>query len=445
MLIMRMFDIIAKKRDGERISPQELEFFIKGYTEGSIPDYQAAAFLMAVYLKGLDNDETAELTRLMAESGEKLDLSAIRGVKVDKHSTGGVGDKTTLVIAPIVAACGVPMFKMSGRALGYTGGTIDKLESIKGFRTENSIQEAIEIVKKIGVSISSQTERIALADKKLYALRDVTATVDSIPLIASSIMSKKIASGSDKVLLDVKTGRGAFVKDIGESIKLAELMVDIGVKSGVETAAYITDMNMPLGNCIGNSVEVVEAIETLKGRGPKDLQALALEMSAKLLEMAGLGNMDECREMAKESLLGKKAIDKFAEFIERHGGDPGIIENYSLLGEAEFAVEINSDDEGYIEEVKADMIGKASVLLGAGRDTKESVIDHTAGIILNVKPGTKVAKNELLATILANDKTRLDEAVRLVRKSFVLSFRKPPVRPVILAYVDSENVRRYAD
>lgn len=385
------------------------------------------------------------MTKLMAGSGECIKLEGIKGVKVDKHSTGGVGDKTTLVLAPLVASCGIPVVKMSGRGLGHTGGTIDKLESIPGFRTQLDPEEINENVKRTGISIIAQTERLAPADKMIYSLRNATATVDSIPLIASSIMSKKIASGADKLLLDVKNGTGAFMKNFEESQRLAGLMVKIGCDSGMETAAYITEMDSPLGNNIGNTLEVIEAVETMKGNGPRDFKMLVLEMSSRILEMADYGTMDECREKIREALTNGKALEKFAEMVKAQGGNPEFIHNYKLLGEAETRHDVFSSNDGYVKEVKAELIGRASILTGAGRETKESSIDHTAGIVLNKKPRMKVHKGDLLASIYSNRSKGLSDAAELVKASYVFSTGEPDLRPVILAYIDSQNIRRYVD
>ncbi len=443
--LMGMLDIIAKKRDGHCVTYKEMEYFISGYIDGKIPDYQAAAFLMASYIKCLDMSETLNMTKLMARSGKGLNLEGIKGFWVDKHSTGGVGDKTTLVLAPLVASCGIPFVKMSGRGLGHTGGTIDKLESIPGFRTQLDPEEINENVKRTGISIIAQTEKLAPADKKIYSLRDATATVDSIPLIASSIMSKKIAYGADKLLLDVKNGTGAFMKSFEESLQLAGMMVDIGCDSGMQTAAYITDMNSPLGNSIGNTLEVIEAVETMKGNGPRDFKTLVLEMSSRILEMAHYGTMDECREKTREALANGKALEKFAQMVKAQGGNPEFIDNYKLLGEAEKRHDIFSVNDGYVKGVKAELIGRASLLTGAGRETKESSIDHTAGIVLNKKPRMKVHKGDLLASIYTNRSKGLSEASELVKESFMFSAGEPDLCPLILAYVDSQNIRRYAD
>lgn len=442
---MRMYYIIEKKRDGNELSYDEISFFINNYDNGNIPDYQAAALLMAIFLKGMNSRETADLTEIMANSGDKIDLSPIRGIKVDKHSTGGVGDKTTLVLGPIVAACGVPVAKLSGRGLGHTGGTIDKLESIPGFRTSFEKDEFIKIVKEIGISIAGQTGDLVPADKKLYALRDVTATVNCIPLIASSIMSKKIAAGADKIVLDVKTGSGAFMKSLEQSIALAKAMVEIGERIGKKVVAIITEMDIPLGFSIGNALEVKEAIETLKGRGPKDLETVSYELASNMLELAGLGDIESCRLKVREAVNSRAALKKFAELIKRQGGNPDVIENYELFGKAKVACELIADTEGYIESIKTDYLGVASTMLGAGRETKESTIDHTAGIVLNKKTGMEVKKGDLLATLYSNRDEKIKEALDILKISFKFSKQAPPVKPLILAYVDSRRVHKYAD
>jgi len=440
---MRMYDIIEKKRDGKELDYEEIKFFIDGYTKSLIPDYQAAALLMAIYIRGMNARETADMTELMAASGDRIDLSGIQGIKVDKHSTGGVGDKTTLVLAPIAASCGVPVAKMSGRGLGYTGGTIDKLESIKGFRTSLSKDEFIKNIQDIGLAIAGQTGNLAPADKKIYALRDVTATVENISLIASSIMSKKIAAGADRILLDVKTGSGAFMKTLEESVELAKAMVDIGDKIGRKTVAVVTDMDIPLGNAIGNSLEVIEAIETLKGKGPEDLRNVSFELAAKMLELAEMGDIDWCRRRVKESVYSGKALEKFAEMVKRQGGDERIIDDYSLFGKAEIIYDVLSDTDGYIESIKTDALGTSAAILGAGRETKESSIDFSAGIIIKKKTGMRIRKGDVIATLYTNDKERIAEAQNILKNSIRYSDREPPVRPLILAYVTPQEVNYF--
>lgn len=433
--MMRMYDIIEKKRDGGKLTAEEMRFFIEGYCRGDIPDYQVSALLMAIFLRGMDGDETASLTMIMAQSGDQLDLSSIPGIKIDKHSTGGVGDKTTLVVAPVTAACGVPVAKMSGRGLGHTGGTIDKLESIPGFKTTLSMEEFFQNVKEIGISITGQTGNLAPADKKLYALRDVTATVNCIPLIASSIMSKKIASGADGIVLDVKCGSGAFMKTPEHAAVLAKAMVEIGKKVGRKTAAIITDMDTPLGNAIGNSLEVIEAIETLKGKGPQDFTRLCLEISAKMLELAGAGDMGQCRKKAERAISSGEALDKFRQMIKRQKGDTGVLDCYDCFSKASMVREVYSDVSGYVKSMATDRLGVASMVLGAGRETKESVIDYAAGILLVKKTGMKVEKGEPLAYIYTNLPNRIHEAEMLLKSSYIFSEQLPEEKPLILSSI----------
>jgi pyrimidine-nucleoside phosphorylase len=438
-----MYDIIEKKRDGKELSYNELDFFIKGYCEGTIPDYQAAALLMAVFIRGMSDRETADLTALMADSGEKVNLSGIKGIKVDKHSTGGVGDKTTLVLSPIVAACGVPVAKMSGRGLGHTGGTIDKLESIPGFRTSLTIDEFIGNVEKTGLAIAGQTGNLAPADKKLYYLRDVTATVNNISLIASSVMSKKVASGADCIVLDVKTGSGAFMKTIEDSIGLARTMVQIGKLMGRKTTAVVTDMDIPLGMAVGNSLEVIEAVETLKGKGPEDLRELSLELAARMLELAGKGSLAQCLELAENALKSGKALKKLEEMILNQGGNPAVIHDYSLFGKAKFTYELTADKEGFIEHIKTDNLGTVSMILGAGRETKEDSINYTAGIKLQVKTGERIDKGSLIARLYSDNEHKLEEAARVLKEAIAISDTKPSLRPLILAAVDAEGIKTF--
>lgn len=438
---MRMYDIIAKKRDGKELSYNELKYFIDGFCSGGVPDYQAAALLMAIFIKGLNARETADLTFLMADSGDRTDLSAIDGIKVDKHSTGGVGDKTTLILAPIVSACGAPVAKMSGRGLGHTGGTIDKLESIPGLRTAITVNEFIANVRDIGICIASQTGNLAPADKKLYALRDVTATVNNISLIASSIMSKKIASGADRIVLDVKMGKGAFMKTMEEALELAQTMVDIGERVGRKTVALITDMDVPLGNAIGNSLEVMEAIDTLKGNGPRDIERLSLELAAKMLELAEIGDMEACLAKAREAIRNGKAVKKLEEMIYKQGGDGRVVHDFSLFKKAETVYKFTSPCEGYISGIKTDMLGTASMILGAGRETRESGIDYSAGILLEKKAGTKVEKGEILALLHTNRPEKLKEVLDILTEAYSYSAEPPVPTNLIKAYVDSKGVR----
>jgi pyrimidine-nucleoside phosphorylase len=439
---MRIVDIIEKKRDGKELAREEFEYFIQGYLDGSIPDYQAAALVMAMFIKGMNSRETAVLTEIMADSGERADLSAIPGIKVDKHSTGGVGDKTTLIVAPIVAACGVPVAKMSGRGLGFTGGTIDKLESIKGLETQLSMEEFIGNVKEIGIAIASQTGNLAPADKKLYALRDVTATVNSIPLIASSIMSKKIASGADKILLDVKTGNGAFMKTLDESILLAREMVSIGEHAGKKTVALVTNMDSPLGNAIGNALEVKEAVSVLKGHGPEDIEAISIELAARMLELAGKGTIERCREIARGSVSNGSALKKLGEMSARQGA-MYMPWDEKALDDAPVVENIKAPFDGYISSIHAELAGKASMILGAGREKIESSIDYAAGIILYKKTGDKVEKGDIIASLHTSMPEKLPEAGELLLEAYAVSAGVPEQKPLILAYIDGNKVERF--
>ncbi|MED4406282.1 pyrimidine-nucleoside phosphorylase [Heyndrickxia coagulans] len=400
---MRMIDIIEKKRNGKELATEEINFFVKGYTEGTIPDYQASALAMAIYFQDMSDREIADLTMAMVHSGETLDLSAIHGIKVDKHSTGGVGDTTTLVLAPLVAALGVPVAKMSGRGLGHTGGTIDKLESIQGFHVEITTDQFIDLVNREKVAIIGQTADLAPADKKLYALRDVTATVDSIPLIASSIMSKKIAAGADAIVLDVTTGAGAFMKNEEDAIRLAETMVRIGNHVGRKTMAVISDMSQPLGYAIGNALEVKEAIDTLKGEGPDDLTELVLALGSQMVVLAGKATtLEEARNMLKEAIASGAGLAKFKKFVANQGGDPSVIDHPEKLPQANYAIDLPAKTSGYVSQMVADQIGVAAMMLGAGRATKEDKIDFAVGIVLRKKVGDRVEAGEPLATIYAN-------------------------------------------
>lgn len=435
---MRMIDIIEKKKLGQTLSDAELAFFVEGYTKGSIPDYQAAALCMAIRLMGMDSKETAALTMAMAASGDQSDLSGIEGIKVDKHSTGGVGDKTTLVVGPIVAACGVPVAKMSGRGLGHTGGTLDKLESIPGYRISIPTDEFFSIVNSVGIALIGQTGNLAPADKKLYALRDVTATVDSLPLIASSIMSKKLASGADAIVLDVKAGSGAFMKTTEDAYALAKEMVAIGHHAGRNTVALITNMDRPLGRSIGNSLEVIEAIETLKGKGPDDFNDLCIELAANMLFLAEKGSLDDCRKLAVQRIADGSALQKFREMIAAQGGDPAVVDDYSIFPRASIQREICAEESGYVSHMDTQNCGISAMLLGAGRATKEDSIDHAAGIILNIKPGEFVEKGQTLAVLYTNDPNTLDSAEQQLRASIHLSSVKPQVQPLIYGRVEFE-------
>ena len=439
---MRIYDLIAKKRDGGTHTRAELETLINGYVAGQVPDYQMAAWMMAVYLRGMTDQETAILTDIMAHSGEMVDLSPIQGIKVDKHSTGGVGDKTTLVIAPIAAACGVKIAKMSGRGLGHTGGTIDKMESVPGTRTALSQEEFFAQVNRTGIAVIGQSENIAVADKKMYALRDVTATVSCIPLIASSIMSKKLASGSDAILLDVTTGTGAFMKTVEESIQLARLMVSIGAHHGRKVAAMITDMDTPLGHNIGNSLEVIESMEVLKGRGPADLTEVCLALAGQMLVLAGKGSPAACRAMAKAAIADGSAFAKCKEMFAAQGGDVRVLEDYSLFAQPAARYDLLADADGYIAENDAEKIGTASVLLGAGREKKGDALDYAAGIILHKKRGDRVRRGDVLATFCGAPE-RFAAAEAAYRAGLVIGPDKPKDLPLIYALVTEDGVERY--
>ena len=423
---MRMYDIIQHKRDNKELSGEEIQFFVEEYTAGNIPDYQAAALAMAIFFNGMTPEETAALTLAMAHSGDVMDLSPIKGVKVDKHSTGGVGDKTSLVLGPMVAALGVPVAKMSGRGLGHTGGTIDKLESFPGFQTGIPEQEFFDNVNRIGIAIAGQTGNLAPADKKLYALRDVTATVESIPLIASSIMSKKIAAGADVIVLDVKVGSGAFMKDEESAVKLADTMVRIGDNVGKKTMAVVSDMDEPLGYAVGNALEVKEAIDTLAGNGPQDLYELCLELGSHMV--AGAGKAQNCAE-AKEMLAGTikdgSALRKLAELVEAQGGNPEAVYDTELLPKASIEYEYRADTEGYVSRIVCDIVGTSAMVLGGGRENKDSMIDLSVGIVLEAKKGAYVHKGDVLARFYANDENKLSDAVKRFADAYVIEDTKP--------------------
>lgn len=398
-----MIDLIEKKRAGKELTKTEIEFFVTGYTDGTIPDYQVSAFLMTIFYEDMSDEEITYLTLAMANSGDVIDLSSIEGIKVDKHSTGGVGDTTTIVLAPLVASVGVPVAKMSGRGLGHTGGTIDKLEAIPGFQVEIPNETFIRLVNESQVAVTGQSGDLAPADKKLYALRDVTATVDSIPLIASSIMSKKIASGADGIVLDVTTGDGAFMKNLDDAKRLAQTMVRIGKLAGRDTMAVISDMSQPLGEAIGNTIEIVEAIETLQGHGPEDLTEMCYILGSQMVVLAGKAdNLESARSMLVEALESGKALAKFKEMIENQGGNPAIVDNPSLMPQAAYTFELTAKESGCVREIHAQNVGIAAMLLGAGRQTKEDTIDYAVGVKLHKKVGMSVVAGEPLVTIYAN-------------------------------------------
>lgn len=428
---MRIYDIIAKKRDGFELSKDEIEFFVKGYTCGEIEDYQASALLMAIYIKGMTDDETAALTSAMAHSGDMLDLSSVKGVTADKHSTGGVGDKTTLIVAPVVASLGAKVAKMSGRGLGHTGGTIDKLESIEGFKTELSSKDFINQVKDIGICVIGQSKNLAPADKKIYALRDATATVGSIALIASSIMSKKLAAGAECIVLDVKTGSGAFMKTVADAEELSRKMVDIGKKCGKKVAALITDMNTPLGKNIGNALEVKEAVEVLNGNGPDDLKEVSVALASNIISLAKNIPLEEAEKEVCLSLSNGSALLKLCEMVKLQGGKVSEIIDTSLLPQAKFKHEVLSHSNGFISFTDAEKIGSSSVLLGAGRAKKGDLIDPAAGIILHKKTGDKVQKGDVLAELFANDESLFEESEKLFLSAYEFSNTESKKAPLI--------------
>ncbi|MGM7635444.1 pyrimidine-nucleoside phosphorylase [Bacillus sp. Hm123] len=426
---MRMVDLIEKKRDGHPLTTTEINFIIDGYTKGTIPDYQISALLMAIYFQGMTEQERADLTMAMVNSGDQIDLSAIEGIKVDKHSTGGVGDTTTLVLGPLVAAVGVPVAKMSGRGLGHTGGTIDKLEAAEGFHVEITNEQFIELVNKNKIAVIGQSGNLTPADKKLYALRDVTGTVNNIPLIASSIMSKKIAAGADAIVLDVKTGAGAFMKTLEDSRDLAQAMVNIGNHVGRKTMAVISDMSQPLGFAIGNALEVQEAIDTLKGEGPEDLTELCLVLGSHMVYASGkASSLEEARQKLIEVIENGQALAKFKVFIEAQGGDGSIVDDPTKLPQAAYQIELVAKEEGYVSEIIADHVGTAAMWLGAGRATKESDIDLAVGLMLNKKIGDKVEVGESLVTIHSNTE-EVEQVKEELYKSILLSEEKiaPPI------------------
>ncbi|WP_374713266.1 pyrimidine-nucleoside phosphorylase [Symbiobacterium terraclitae] len=442
---MRAYDIIYRKRMGEELTTEEIRALVSGFVSGEVPDYQMAAWAMAVCIRGMTPRETADLTMAMAESGDQIDLSAIAGRKVDKHSTGGVGDKVSLVLVPLVAACGAPVAKMSGRGLGHTGGTLDKLESIPGFRVELSPEEFVAQVNRIGCAVAGQTGDLVPADKKLYALRDVTATVDSIPLIASSIMAKKIAGGADAVVLDVKTGSGAFMKSLDEAFRLAEAMVAIGRQVGREVAALVSDMDQPLGHAVGNALEVAEAIETLRGFGPKDLEEICLQLGAQMLRLAGVAaDGAEARKMLLRALRSGRGLSKLIEMVEAQGGDAGCIRQPVKLPRAQRVVPVTAPEGGYVQSITALEVGVAAQLLGAGRETKESPIDLSVGVVLRKKVGEPVAPGDVLAELHVSDDRRLAEAQERLLGAYRIGPEQPAPRPLVYGLVTDAGTERWA-
>lgn len=433
---MNVYEIIDKKKRGLELNQTEIEYLINGYVNNEIPDYQISAWLMAVYFQGMTDRELLALTNCMTKSGEIVDLSSIMGVKVDKHSTGGVGDKVTLVVAPIVAACGGKVAKMSGRGLGFTGGTIDKLEAIPGLKTTLAEEDFFNMVNEIGLAVMGQSADIAPADKKLYALRDVTATVDSIPLIASSIMSKKLAAGSDKIVLDVTVGSGAFMKDKENAVQLAEKMVAIGNGAGKKTVAILTNMDVPLGKMVGNNLEVVEAIETLKGRGPEDLIAVVVEIASTMLYLAQIGTKEECMKKVKRVIADGSALEKLKLMVERQGGDGSYIENPDQFEKAIYQHEIIANNSGYIGTMNTEECGKAAVLLGAGREVKDDPIDMTAGIQFNKKTGAAVKQGDIVAIAYSSSKEKLQQGVQKISDIYDIVDKRPQVVPEIIGYIE---------
>ncbi len=436
-ITMRMYDLILKKRNGKELTTEEINYFIEQYTNGEIPDYQVSALLMAIYFQKMNGRETADLTMAMVNSGDTLNLSEINGIKVDKHSTGGVGDTTTLVLGPMVAALGVPVAKMSGRGLGHTGGTIDKLESFKGFSVEMPREKFINNVNNIKIAVGGQTGELAPADKKLYALRDVTGTVDNVSLIASSIMSKKIAAGADCIVLDVKVGEGAFMKTPEAAQELAAEMVSIGTNVGRKTVAIISDMDQPLGLGIGNALEVEEAINTLKGNGPKDLVELCLTLGSYMVTLAGAAkNVEEARAKLEETITSGAAIAKLKEFVKAQGGDTACIDDTNLLPKAKYIIPVLADKDGVVEKIHAESIGLIAMELGAGRATKDSVIDLAVGIVLNKKRGEQVVKGDVIAYIHSNDENNIEKAKKDILNNYVISPNYVDNIPLIHHIVD---------
>ena len=434
---MLITDLINKKKHGEALSKDEISFFINGYVDGSIPDYQISALLMAIWFSGMDKQETADLTVAMAESGDQVDLSAIDGIKVDKHSTGGVSDGTTLVVAPLVAACGGKVAKMSGRGLGHTGGTLDKLESIPGFSVMQSMDKFIKTVSEIGLSVIGQTDNLVPADKKLYALRDVTGTIDNISLIASSIMSKKIASGSNAIVLDIKTGNGAFMNKISDSIRLAESMVDIGKLAGRRTIAVVTDMNQPLGFSVGNTLEVREAVEILQGQYESDLKVVAFTLASRMLIASGICDTEnDAVEKLEDALKSGKALVKLAQMIEAQGGNPDIVNDISLIPSASKVIPVTAEETGYIQEINTPEVGYSASLLGAGRVKKEDEIDHAVGIWLKKRLGDFVEKGDTIAEFHVNDESNLDTAVKRFLDAYKIGKGQPEELPLVYTIID---------
>lgn len=441
---MRAVDIIHKKREGQALTNEEISFIIQGYSNGTVPDYQVSAWAMAICFQGMNAQETAQLTLEMAKSGDQIDLSPIKGIKVDKHSTGGVGDKTSLVLAPLVASAGVPVAKMSGRGLGHTGGTLDKLEAIQGYQVEQSREDFFKQVNEIGVALIGQSGNITPADKKLYALRDVTATVESIPLIASSVMSKKIAAGADAIVLDVKTGSGAFMKTLDDSIALAEAMVAIGTEVGRETVAIISDMDQPLGHLIGNALEVEEAIATLRGEGPEDLHELCLILGSHMLVLGKqAATIEEARAILEQHIADGTGFERLKQLVEAQGGDVSMVEDTSRLPHAASRIDVTAQADGYVAAIQAESIGIAAMLLGAGRETKESIIDTAVGLDLRKKVGDQVKAGDVLAVMHVNDDKRAQEASSRILEAYQISATPIEAKPLVYAIVTKSGVERF--
>lgn len=438
---MQAYEVIVKKRDGLELTTEEINYFIRGLSTGEIPDYQVSAMTMAIYFRGMTSRELSDWTMAMVNSGATMDLSEISGIKADKHSSGGVGDKTTILLAPWIAACGVPIAKMSGRGLGHTGGTIDKLEAIPGFQTSLSKEQFIKNVNEIGVAVAGQTGNLVPADKKLYAIRDVTGTVDSIPLIASSIMSKKIAAGADAIVLDVKVGSGAFMKSVEDAKALAKAMVSIGTSLNRNTVAIISNMNQPLGNAVGNAIEVVEAIEALKGNGPEDLMELMYALGSQMLIVSGkIKTLEEGTVLMQEILKSGAALEKLKEMIRAQGGDANVVEDYTLLPQAGYTMEIPAPETGYISDIMAQEIGLAVKIIGAGREKMDDVLDLSSGVYLKKKVGDHAEKGEPIAILYGNNTEKMQEASLRIQKAYGYSTEKLPVLPMIHAVITKEDM-----
>lgn len=437
---MRMYDIIEHKRDGLALTNDEIDFFVTGYVDGSIPDYQASALCMAIFFQGMDARETSRLTMDMMRSGDLVDLSPLPGIKVDKHSTGGVGDKTTLAVVPIVASCGIPVAKMSGRGLGHTGGTLDKLESIPGLSINIDRDRFFEIVREVGCAVVGQTGNLVPADKRLYALRDVTATVNSIPLIASSIMSKKLAAGCDAIILDVKCGSGAFMKAYDDALELAQAMVAIGEQVGRTTVALISDMDKPLGAKVGNSLEVMEAVEVLRATAPEDISETCLELAANMLFLAGKGGLEACRALARQQVESGAAFKQLCAMVTAQGGDATVLTDFSLFPQAAYTRKVRAPRDGYVFHMDTERVGVASAALGAGRETIDATIDLSAGIDLARKTGNEVFKGDVIATLYSSSEARLDEGERILLDAYDIRNERPKTVPHFLARVTAAGV-----